>query len=238
VTSSDEPFEGFPQETLTFLRGLSENNEREWFNEHRAEYQRYYLQPSLAFVEAIGPRLISEVTPETRYEARVGGSLFRIHRDIRFSRDKTPYKSHIDLWFREGDRQGWDSPGFFLRMLPDELVLGAGIHHFSPEQMAAYRNAVVDPTLGSSLAAIEGQLGEDYQLGLPTRQSVPRGFDAQHERAKYLLYEGLAVYADGPIPPEAHSARFVDYCIERYKDMAPLNGWLREALPRPPSDGS
>lgn len=83
--ASADKFAGFPEETLLFLRGLSENNDRVWFNAHEREYEAYYLQPSLALDDALGPRLAAKVSNETRFEARVGGSLMRIYRDTRFS---------------------------------------------------------------------------------------------------------------------------------------------------------
>ena len=122
-------FSGFPRTTATFLKGLSENNEKAWFDAHRGEYQSAYVEPALGFVAAIGPRL-QKISPSTNYEPRINGSLFRINRDVRFAKDKRPYKDHIDLWFWHGDKRGWDSPGFFFRMLSDRLILGAGMHRF------------------------------------------------------------------------------------------------------------
>lgn len=89
---------GFPAETLAFLRGLAENNTKAWFEAHRADYQAHYVEPALAFVAALGPRL-QQIAPGAQFEPRINGSLFRINRDVRFSADKSPYKHHIDLWF-------------------------------------------------------------------------------------------------------------------------------------------
>ena len=72
-----------------------------------------------------------------QYEPRINGSLFRINRDIRFSKDKSPYKAHLDLWFWEGEHRGWESPGFFFRLTPTKLMLGAGMHQFPKEHLAA-----------------------------------------------------------------------------------------------------
>jgi uncharacterized protein (TIGR02453 family) len=224
-------FGGFPDATSDFLRGLTENNEKPWFERHRAEYEAYYVKPAVAFVTAIGPRLQKEVSALVQYEARINGSLFRINRDVRFSRDKTPYKTNLDLWFWEGNRKGWDSTGLFMRQTPEVLYLGAGMHHFGPEQMAAYRKAVIDPKLGEKLIEVSERLeAAGLEVGADARKTVPRGFDASHERARFLLYEGFVAMWVGPLPAEIRSAIFVDWCVERFKTASPINEWLREAL--------
>ena len=84
-------------------------------------------------------------------EPKINGSLFRINRDVRFAKDKRPYKNHVDLWFWHGDRRGWNSPGFFFRLAPDRLILGAGMHRFEKTQLDAFRSAIVDPRAGKAL---------------------------------------------------------------------------------------
>ena len=86
---STSTFQGFPEGTIAFLGAISVNNSREWFEAHRADYEHYYLEPALAFVEALGPRL-QQISETVQYEPRINGSLFRIQRDVRFSKDKTP----------------------------------------------------------------------------------------------------------------------------------------------------
>jgi len=143
-------FTGSPTTTFAFLRGLREHNEKAWFDAHRTDYQVGYVEPAIAFIEALGPRLRG-FAPELNYEARVNGSLFRIQRDTRISKDKTPYKTNLDLWFWAGETRGWEAPGCFFRLAPDALILGAGLHKFSPAQAARFREAVVDPVTGPEL---------------------------------------------------------------------------------------
>ncbi len=148
--TSKSHFQGFPEGTFRFLRDIAANNTKQWLDSNRPDYERYYLAPALTFVEALGPRL-QEFSSTIRFEARVNGSLFRINRDIRFSKDKTPYKTHLDLWFWEGERRGWDTPSFFFRLTADKITLGAGIHHFSRDYLDTYRQAVVDDVTGPAL---------------------------------------------------------------------------------------
>jgi uncharacterized protein (TIGR02453 family) len=230
--TSQQPFASFPQGTTDFLRGLAEHNEKPWFDLHRADYEAFYVQPAVSFVEALGPRLQNEVSSLVQFEARINGSLFRINRDIRFSKDKTPYKTHLDLWFWEGGRKGWESTGLFLRLTPDSLSLGAGMHHLMPEQLAAYRNAVLDPVRGPSLVKLTEHVeSAGLEVGASvSRKTVPRGLDSAHERARFLRYEGLVAMWNGEPPAEIRSQAFVDWCLARFKDASPINDWLREAL--------
>ena len=225
-------FEGFPDETFRFLAELTGNNEKSWFEVNRKRYEAYYLAPALAFIETIGPRMATELPGDVQFEPRVNGSLFRINRDVRFSKDKTPYKNHIDMWFWQGTRKGWESPGYFMRLLPDEMILGAGMHSFSKEGVEAFRLAVIDEERGSALDAIITALtqGTPYQLGGESRKTVPRGYDPGHPRSRLLLHEGLTVSLDGSIPAGADSAAFVDYCFDHFKAMSPVNQWLASLL--------
>ena len=125
------------------------------------------------------------------YAPRVNGSLFRINRDVRFSKDKTPYKPHIDIWFWSGEAKSWDQAGFFFGLGPNRLIVGAGIHKFSKSQAAAYRDAIVGKP-GSGLARRLGALKKaGYQLGGATRKRVPRGYPDDHVRSALLLHDGL-----------------------------------------------
>jgi uncharacterized protein (TIGR02453 family) len=198
-------------------------------------YETYYLAPALAFIEAIGPRMQAGLPGEVQYEARVNGSLFRINRDVRFSKDKTPYKNHIDMWFWQGERKGWESPGYYMRLLPDEMILGAGMHSFSKDGLEAFRRAVLDEERGAALetVVIAVESGGKYRLGGEARKTVPRGFDPEHRRARFLRFEGLNANVEGPIPPESASIAFVDYCMGHFKSLSPVNEWLATVIRRP-----
>lgn len=114
-------FEGFPPETFVFLKGLAKNNTKAWFDEHRDDHEQFHLAPAKAFVEAIGPGL-KKISKAINAEPQVNGSIFRINRDVRFSKDKRPYKTTLDLWFWEGEKRGWEAPGFYLRLKPDGFM--------------------------------------------------------------------------------------------------------------------
>jgi uncharacterized protein (TIGR02453 family) len=226
------PFEGFPDETFRYLAELTANNEKPWFEANRTRYEAHYLTPALAFIETIGPRMQSELAGAVKYEARVNGSLFRINRDVRFSKDKTPYKNHIDMWFWQGERKGWESPGYYMRLLPDEMILGAGMHAFSKEGLETFRKAVVAGGSGEALEQTVSKINEagPYEIGGESRKTVPRGFDADHPRSRFLLFEGLHASLEGRIPAEAARPGFVDHCMTHFKAMSPINEWLATVI--------
>jgi uncharacterized protein (TIGR02453 family) len=227
-----ETFQRFPDETFRFLAELTMNNEKAWFEANRGRYEEFYLKPALAFIAALGPRLASELPGEVRYEPRVNGSLFRINRDIRFSKDKTPYKNHIDMWFWQGDRRGWETPGYFMRLLPDRFAIGGGMHHFDKRALDAYRYAVLDEDTGTELQQVLDQVtaAGGYETGGWSRRGLPRGVAKDHPRAELLRHEGLAAVLETEVPREAGSPHFVDYCLAHFKDVSPVNQWLTAAL--------
>jgi uncharacterized protein (TIGR02453 family) len=178
-------------------------------------------------VAALGPRL-QAVSETIQFKPRVNGSIFRLQRHTRFSKGKAPYKTHLDLWFREGDRRGWETPGFFFRMFHERLILGAGIQQLGKEQLAAYREAVIGPKRGKALVRALHGVREPgpYEIGDATRKKVPRGFDPDHERAALLVHEGLWAAYEGHLPPEAKTAAFVGWCAEKVAHMEPVSRWL------------
>lgn len=218
-------FRGFEEGLLRFLRDLRANNEREWFHAHRDDYETFLLEPAREFVGAVGAELRGFV-PTVVAEPRVNGSIFRIARDTRFSKDKRPYKDHLDLWFWVGDRKR--GPGFWFRLTPDELLLGGGMHHFEPSQLERYRAAIVDDERGSALRREVDRLrAAGYELGGQRYKRSPRGFEAPEDRAPLLLHEGIFGWVGfSPVPDEVFTPGFPQFCAERY---APLNGlveWL------------
>lgn len=221
-----EGFAGFPAEGLEFLAQLAENNEREWFKANKKTYDEALLDPAKRFVEAMGARL-AEFAPEVRAEPRVNGSIFRINRDTRFSKDKTPYKTHLDLWFWSGEERGWESSGFFFRMKPDHLILGAGIHQMK-KLLGPYREAVADDKTGRALDEALKKVNKvkGATVGGLHYKKVPRGYDAEHPRAELLRHAGLWAEVGIDLPKAVHTKKFVDFCARRFEGVAPVHHWL------------
>lgn len=220
-------FTGFGPNTRKFLRDLGRHNDKAWFDAHRADYERWYLEPARAFVEAVGPRL-EKVAPNIVWEPRINGSIFRVNRDIRFSHDKTPYKDHIDFWFWEGQRKTATS-GFYLRIRDKTVYLGAGSHRFSKEALTRYRAALRDEGRAKPLASLTKRLARaGYTVGGKTYKKVPRGFGGLAVAEPFLLHSGLFAALERKTPAEASSSKFVTYCVREWKKLASLHRWLIE----------
>ncbi len=202
------------------------NNRKEWFDEHRDDYERYVLEPAKAFVEEMGV-MLRTLSPGVISDARVNRSLFRINRDTRFSKDKTPYKTHLGIWFWEGAGGRMECPGFYFQLDAGGIRLAAGLHEFPKQILTAYRDAVVDPELGASLGPAIEQIREaGFTIGWVKYKKTPRGYDPRHENAEYLLHGGLAASYRAHFPEELGSARFLDYAFSYYRKMWPLFKWL------------
>lgn len=216
----------FGPATLEFLAMLSINNEKAWFDAHRADYEAHYLAPALAFMDAVRAPL-TDIEPDIQAEARVNGSLFRINRDIRFSRDKTPYKDHVDLFFWIGEGRSRERPGFFFRLGGRELVLGAGMHGFDPVKLAAFRAAVLDERRGSELMeAAEIAEHAGATLGGVGYKRLPAPFDPAHLRARFLHHNALHAGWTTAIPAEFGTDAFPDLCVQRFRPLAGLARWV------------
>ncbi len=216
-------FEGFPKETFAFLKGLSKNNKKPWFVAHEDDYDDFYLAPAKAFIDAMVPRL-RKVS-----KAIGGGGAMRIYRDTRFSKDKRPYKDHLDIFFWEGKKKSWDVPGFYMRVMKDSVWLGVGMYSFAdPKQLARFRNAVADSKRGKELARLVAKLEKmGYEVGGRELKTVPRGFDPEHERAELLKHKGLYAMVETE-PRDAQKKNFVGTCVGHFEKLEPLNAWLRE----------
>jgi uncharacterized protein (TIGR02453 family) len=220
-------FGGFPKETVKFLAALAKNNDKSWFDAHRQDYESYYVAPALAFVTAMAPKL-EALDPAVQIEPRVGGSVMRIFRDVRFSKDKTPYKDYLDIWCWSGDKKGWDSSGFFFRLTASELMLGTGLHCFTPPVLPRYRAAVLDDAKGEALVKLTGKLRKaGYVVGNEGYKKPPKGVAPDHPRVSLLKHDGLHASWGGKHPSELFGPDFVRFASKHLGAVAPLHAWIR-----------
>ncbi|UJW86778.1 DUF2461 domain-containing protein [Devosia sp. SL43] len=220
----------FPPETLTFLRGIAEHNDKAWFEDNRRLYEAGYVQPGIAFVEAVGPQLRA-ISADVQFVAKVNGSVSRINRDIRFSKDKRPYKNHLGLWFWHGDKKSWNAPGFYFHVSAEEVFIAVGKYGFDKDALETFRSSIVLNRSGNALvdAVAKVRAVGDYQIGEKTRKLMPRGFEAPADRAEYLLYEGLTASIRLPAS-DALEAGFSDRCVAHFAAEWPVGQWLMTEL--------
>ncbi|MFW9856558.1 MAG: DUF2461 domain-containing protein [Candidatus Thorarchaeota archaeon] len=227
--SSNNTFDGFPEEGLQFLADLKLNNSREWFQARKADYQKYLLDPGQSFVITLGERL-KKISSGLRYDPQTNGrgSIMRVHRDIRFSKDKSPYNTRFRVIFWEGLGKKMQHPGIFFGMDMTGAGLYLGMHAFSKQHLAAFREAVVSDDTGHELVeAIDSvhQAG-DYKIGGSHYKRVPRGFDSSHPRADLLKYNGLYVISPQISVSTLKTVELVDQCFNHCQKMAPIHHWL------------
>lgn len=224
-------FAAFPRETRTFLEGLRANNTRDWFDDHRADYERYWLAPAQAYVEAIGPSLAS-LAPAVRAEPRVNGSIMRINRDTRFARDKRPYKDHLDLWFWEGDTRRTAISGFFVRLTPESYGVGVGAHHFDAARLKAFRAAVANPTSSGALVdAVERVQAAGYEVRGQHYARTPSGYPTVSEPAEpFLRFAALWTATEVHPSAVAEPGAAIEHALAEFRRMIPIHRWLVDTL--------
>jgi uncharacterized protein (TIGR02453 family) len=225
----NQDFTGFPKAGVQFLEDLANNNDKVWFNKNRTIYDEQVLQPARLFVMEMGKRL-EKVAPGVIADPRVDQSIFRIYRDIRFSPNKMPFKTHLGIFFWEGSGKKMESSGFYFHLEPPNILLAAGMHIFPDYLLRPYRDTVIDPLRSAPLleALKSVQSKKEYLIGDVHYKRVPRGYDADHPNAELLRYNGLYSYIEIPIPEELFTSQLTDFCFQKFKDMAPLHHWLYE----------
>jgi uncharacterized protein (TIGR02453 family) len=229
------PFSGFPADGLEFLADLEKNNNREWFQSNKDRYVKYVLEPAQDFVVVLGQRL-KFISSGIQFDPQTSGrgSILRIYRDIRFSKDKTPYNTNLRLIFWEGQGKKMENPSYFIRFDPRGGDVYAGLYQFPKPYLHAYREVVNDDGMGEKLEKALAQVSSagQYIVGGEQFKRVPAGYDPEHSREALLRYKGI--YSEAPkLEPEVLlEPALVDACFERCEDMAPLHHWLVEVAQR------
>jgi uncharacterized protein (TIGR02453 family) len=230
------PFSGFGPDALGFLTGLGADNSKSYFDDNREIYDQQVAGPMKSLVLAVGEQLRHElgdgIGPELRFEPKVGRSLFRINRDLRFSKDKTPYNTHLDAaWWAGGDKPK-TSPAFIMRITDESVLTGVGVYGMTGDRLDRWR-AAIDGDAGAELVDLVEAASTSLKgatVSEPTRKRVPPGFAADHPRARYLRHDSLHLSATAPVPKSITSARFATWVADRHVRLAPVLAWFVEHL--------
>jgi uncharacterized protein (TIGR02453 family) len=222
-------FTGFGKGAQRFFGDLAEHNDKTWFRENEGLYERELLEPAVAFVGALGPRLAG-MYPSINYgtQRNGSGSIMRIHRDVRFSPDKSPYKRNLGIIFWIGSGKKVELPCFYLHVEADRAFFYGGQHMFPKPVLERYRAAVDDEASGTLLGQALRKL---ERTGLrvfeePAYKKVPRGFAKDHARGELLRYGGIGAGADVP-RAILTSADLLGFCEDFASKARPLMEWLR-----------
>ena len=165
---------------FTYLRDLKRNNRREWFLDNKKRYEEVVRNPALRFIADFESHL-RKISPEfLAIPKAVGGSLFRIQRDIRFSKDKSPYKTHVGIRFLHRDAKNVHAPIFYLHLEPGGSFAGLGVWHPEPATLEQIRQAMVENPGAYRKAAEGARLRKRFELGGDSLRRPPRGYDPEH----------------------------------------------------------
>ncbi len=182
-----------------FLEELGINNNRPWFQENKARYERDVLEPSLGFIRAFGPRLAKISSFFTADDRRTGGSLMRVYRDTRFSKNKTPYKTNVGIQLRHELGRDVHAPGFYVHIAPEECFLGVGVWRPDAKALRAIREAIVDRPDVWRRAVRGKRFRETFELAGESLKRPPRDFPADHpliedlKRKDFIAIREIAV---------------------------------------------
>jgi uncharacterized protein (TIGR02453 family) len=219
----------FGPELFSFLTDLRANNDREWFAANKHRYEQDLLEPAIAFIEDFAP-LLEKISPHFRADPRPsGGSLFRIYRDTRFSKDKSPYKTNLGIHFRHERAKDAHAPGYYLHIGPGEVFAGGGIWQPGTEGATRIREAIVADPSRWRKATRTGAFPKRLELGGESLKRVPPWADAEHPFADDLKRKDFFGWAtlgeDDVVAPG-----FVDEYARICRAAAPVMQFLCDAL--------
>jgi uncharacterized protein (TIGR02453 family) len=218
-------FAGMPDEGLAFLEDLEERNTRDFFDANKQVFKEQVQAPFAALVEAAAARLrrsVPDLGPP---------KVFRIYRDLRFSRDKTPYKTSMSASVPSRPRDDGGGPGvgtgFYVNVGPAGLYTASGLYHADRADLARVRAAVADPDSGPELEAIfRRAAAKGLEPWLDPLQRMPREWPADHPRAALLKARSLVLNRQHERAPWLQTAELLDHLVADWKAMIPFNRWL------------
>ena len=219
-------FDGFSASTIEFLADLAANNSRAWFEANRSRYEAHWKTPSLDLIAALAPGLVA-AKPALEAVPKIGGSLRRIHRDTRFSKDKTPYAPQIHLAFEVAGAAGLYR-GMHLVLHADHLGFGAGQYGLSADNLTRYRDRIADPEQRRALLAAASTaeaVGSVWDT--PELKRLPKGYESEPDWQHLLRRKSVILRGSSADLPDW---LFTPDCVPKLQEVIgahlPLLGWL------------
>ncbi len=222
----------FSPALFQFLGELALHNERDWFNANKSRYESDVREPALEFIRLMAPHL-TKVSPH--FEAsdkKVGGSLMRVHRDTRFSKDKTPYKTNVGIQFRHEGGKDVHAPGFYLHIEDDEVFVGCGMWRPESGALAAVRAHIDENQAAWKKVLRAKRFHENFNLGGESLKRPPRGYDADHPLIDDLKRKDH-IASCSLKPKLVTSGDFVKQVADRFAATKPYVEFLCAALDVP-----
>ncbi len=219
----------FEKKTIKFLRDLKKNNEREWFKANKTRYDEDVLDVALHFIQNMQDPLTAFAPHFTAIPTRIGGSLMRVYRDTRFSKNKLPYKTNIGIQFRHERAKDVHSPGYYVHIDPDEVFIGVGMWRPDSVPLRQIRERIAARPGEWQRAVAKPAFKRQYSLGGESLVRPPRGFDKEHpliddiKRKSFIAVRTMAV--EDCLQPE-----FQNKVIKSFKQATPYMEFLCAAV--------
>ncbi len=221
-------FNGFNKDAIEFLKDLKQNNTKVWFEDNRSRYEKAILEPNIEYVNEMGEHL-QVLVPSIKAKPKVSGSLFRIYRDVRFSKDKTPMKSKIGILFWQGQAHRMQSSCFYMHYDINEVFYATGIRGFKTVLLKTYREYIkIDENRNSLHAILQNLKNKGYDIPEAHYKRYPLGFDKDDENVYLSLYNCMFAYKVFPIDEVFFTEEVVNRAFKLYEDMFELQQWLYE----------
>ncbi len=223
------PFDGFPKAGIDFLRKLKKNNNREWFQKHKEEYEENVKFPMQCLIAALREQLRDDI-PEIEFNPR--RSIFRIYRDVRFSKNKAPYKTNIAAGFElRGKQKSTEFPGLYLGIEPGSVFVGGGLYMPSGDQIKAIRASIVSKP-DEFLEVVDDKRFKKVFGSLMGEklQRAPLGVAKDHPLLDHLRHKQFFVGKEWDDETLIHSKRFAATAASYLRDTMPLLRWLLRAI--------
>jgi len=221
-------FNGFSKKGIEFLKKLERNNTKVWFENHRSIWEKEILLPNTNFVQEMGETL-QILVPTIHFKPKVSGSLFRIYRDVRFSKDKTPMKSKIGLLFWQGQAHRMQSSSFYMHYDKDSYFIASGIRSFKPALLKTYREYIKHKKHRASLHVILEELkSKGYNIGEAKYKRVPVEFDKDEEHINLTKQANMFAYIQYQIDDTFYNEDIINKVFKVYQDMYKLQKWVYE----------
>ncbi len=215
----------FSPATFRFLRQLDRHNNREWFHAHKADYEKHVREPFQALLVDLQEPL-AKISPHYRADpGKVGGSMFRIHRDTRFSHNKLPYKPFAGARLFHERRREIAAPSFYLHIAPDNCFVGGGLWHPESHTLRNIRDFIVDNPAAWKRATQGRAFRQYFTFWGESLKRHPRGFNADHELIDDLKRKSFAA-GEGFSEELACSDELRAFAITRFKCIAPMIDYL------------
>ncbi len=219
----------FTDKTFDFFSALALHNEREWFNDHKQDYLDHVKEPMMQFLRDLDPMLRYFAPYYQVVDKGNGGSMFRIYRDARFSRNKAPYKTNASarIWHAEAGRK--NTPLFYLHLEPDEVFLAAGMWGPETRVLNQVRRFMVNNPNTWRRVTEDERFRCMFDFGGSSLKRMPRGFEEHADLADDLKRKSQVVVTK-MTEAQAKGPRFLSSCLTRFERAAPMMDYLCAAL--------